>query len=155
MAQTTAGGDTWWAATGRGLFRWRTGEGHWTLEGDLDGPGESFITALVIHPTSGALWVAADMGLWFWNGVQWISHAPPPESRSVELPLRALTAGDGDWLWMADAQGVVCYNSRTGETGERFTPFNSGLGSRRVVALLQHAGCLWIVTHAGISRVEL
>lgn len=155
LVQTSLNGSSWWAATSQGLYRWRAGDSEWTLEGSLDGPGQSLVSSLLVHAASGVLWVATDTGLWVWNGIRWTPRTLPLESHSIELPLRALAAAADNWFWLADAQGVIHYNSLTGETRERFTPFNSGLGSRRVVALLQHAGYLWVITQAGISYLAL
>jgi ligand-binding sensor domain-containing protein len=146
LAQTPDG--TWWLGTTQGAYRLIAATGTWELAGEQPGPllSEFYMLAIV----QDVLWAATDIGLWARQGNEWIAHG---EARSVW----ALAAADNSGaIWLAREDGILRYNpaTRAIEQGP-YTPINSGLASRRVVALVESAGLLWIVTQAGISRFEL
>lgn len=146
-------GSTWWLGTGGGIYRrvFRRGTWGWQYVGEPDGPGRTGIRAMVwAHD---ALWVGTEAGLWSYSEDRWVRH--PVDPADPEAGVRALApASAGGAVWIAREDGVALYHPVNGLTA-LFTPSRSGLGSRRVVALLENAGMLWIVTRAGISRATL
>jgi ligand-binding sensor domain-containing protein len=155
LTQTPDDEKTWWAATVRGLYRWHQGQSNWILEsGGLNAPPPTAICALRVDP-AGILWAAGDSGLWSREQAalgEWTSHTPPPgPGRPLVPPITAIALGDEGYIWLADTLGVVRYNPRTGAFPERYTPWDSGLCSRQVTGMVEHNGCLWIASEAGIS----
>jgi ligand-binding sensor domain-containing protein len=70
--------------------------------------------------------------------------------------VRALApAGQTGALWLAGPDGVVRFDPGTGAAAAPLTVANSGLAGKRVAALAEGAGALWVVTHSGISRLTL
>ncbi|MCP4589481.1 MAG: hypothetical protein GY842_01925 [bacterium] len=146
--------ETWWLGTTRGVYR--LVDGVWELAGEQPGPLQAGVYALAaIHDT---LWAATEAGLWAWYENRWDLHADlyamgRPESPHVVSALAP--AGDASALWLARRDGVVRYDPTVRTTSAVYTPANSGLVSRRVTALLENSGFLWIVTRAGISRLAV
>ncbi len=141
--------SVWWLGTVRGLYR--LASGRWKFVGAQPGPLQAEVYALVVADNT--LWVATEIGLWERQNEDWILHNPGQQNSSRAV--WALAAGRLGTLWMASAEGVCCYNPKTKMQGVSYTAFNSGLGSRRVTALLETPGFLWIVTQVGISRLTL
>jgi ligand-binding sensor domain-containing protein len=143
LAQASDG--LWWLGTAQGLFS--LVNGGWQLAGEQPGPLQAEVFAFTV--SDGCLWVATDTGLWARSGNVWQRHG-------ASDPVFAVASAEGSGaLWLADEHGIVRYDPASGASSARYTPFNSGLGSRRIVALAESAGALWIVTQAGISRLQL
>ena len=145
LSQTQDG--TWWAGTTEGVYRYTNGV--WLPANEQPGPGLSEVYALSV--AGNKLWAATANGLWCRNGNVWESHNGP-QPRIV----RALAvASDGIKLWLAEADAVVRYSPQTRTTDKSFTLEQHGVASRRVAALAEIRGDLWILTAAGISRLRL
>jgi ligand-binding sensor domain-containing protein len=141
---------TWWLGTTRGLFR--LAERGWELAGEQPGPTLAEVHGLAVAGEN--LWAATEEGLWMRQDGGWIRHAPYPSNPAA--PVRAIAAaGDPGVLWLAGLEGVIRYDPAAGASDAAYTPANSGLAGRRVTALLESAGTLWVVTQSGISRLAL
>jgi ligand-binding sensor domain-containing protein len=139
LAQTPGG--PWWLGTDRGVFR--AGHSGWELAGEQPGPLQSAVYALTVE--GGDLFAATESGLWRRRTVGW--------QQCVSGPVRAVARAAAGGLWFAGAQGVA--RRREGYVTAPLIPSNSGLPARSVVALLDHGGCLWIVTGGGVGRLRI
>lgn len=139
----------WWLGTVRGLYR--LSADRWDFVGAQPGPLQAEIYALVV--ADNILWVASETGLWERRGDKWIAHNS--EQTDASHAVWALAAGRSQTLWLASERGICRYDPKTRTYSATYTPFNSGLSSRRVAALLETSGFLWIVTQVGISRLTL
>lgn len=139
-------GGQWWMGTVRGVYR--LVDGQWELAGEQPGPVEAGVHALAT--SGGTLWAATEAGLWARHALGWHEH-----SVDSQLVRAIAPAGDTGQLWVAWEDGIVCYDPTTGKVKQSYTPANSGLSSRRVTAMVQDGGCLWIVTEAGTNRLNL
>jgi ligand-binding sensor domain-containing protein len=151
LAQTPD--STWWLGTTEGVYRRVYGREDWVWqhEGGAGEPRRVGVNAMGV--VDDGLWVATDSGLWAWKQGRWQQHPIDPQNSNMSV--RALApAGVPGALWLAREDGVVRYQPQSGPTLP-FTLAESGLASLRVAGLLERAGVLWIVTQAGISRVDL
>ena len=147
LAQTPDG--QWWLGTVRGVYS--LAEGRWSLAGEQPGPVQSGVRALSV--VDGTLWAATETGLWARQGAGWQEH---PLGGPAGPGARAIAASaEAGRLWVARQDGVVCYDPASGTASEPYTPANSGLASRRVAALVEDSGFLYVVTEAGTSRLKL
>jgi ligand-binding sensor domain-containing protein len=143
--------QVWWLGTARGAYMLATGEG-WKLAGEQPGPVQTAIHALTVIGET--LWVATGAGLWARRGNAWVPHAAAVDGRPVSVGAVAPAGGTGK-IWLARADGIVRYNPATDRVDARLTTARSGLPSRRVSALIEAGGSLWIATQAGISQLRL
>lgn len=145
LRQTQDG--TWWAGTAKGMYGYR--QGTWSLANEQPGPSLSEVYALVVQGDK--LWTAAANGLWCRTGNAWESHngAQPRIVSAIAL------AADGTRLWIAEAEKVVRYSPDTRTCDRHYSIEETGLASRRVAAIAEIRGDLWIATGAGVSRLRL
>jgi ligand-binding sensor domain-containing protein len=145
ISQTQDG--TWWAGTTEGVYRYINGA--WSAANEQPGPGLSEVYSLIAHGKK--LWAAAANGLWRRTGNTWESHndAQPRIVRAIAV------AGDENKLWLAETDAVVRYSPDTKTIDRSYSVENHGIGSRRVEALAEIRGDLWIATAAGLSRLRL
>lgn len=145
VSQTNDG--TWWTGTAEGVWSYKNGA--WSAANERPGPGLSEVYALLT--IGNKLWAATAKGLWCRTGNTWESHNKP-QLRIV----RALAlAGDGNSLWLAEEDGVVRYSPNTRTHEKSYSLEEHGVASRRIAALAEIGGDLWIVTAAGVSRLRL
>jgi len=144
LTQTSDG--VWWLGTTQGVYH-LTPEG-WTLAGEQPGPLQAEVYGLTV--VGDTLWAATEAGLWARRGEGWVLHGPESEAVWALAP-----ASRADSFWLARRDGILYYDSTDGTMSEPYTLFNSGLSSRRVTALAEINGDLWVITQAGISRLEL
>jgi ligand-binding sensor domain-containing protein len=124
----------------------------WEFAGEPDGPLGAEVHGLAV--IGGALWVAAEGGLWSRREGRWQRHPRAEGGRPPAVRALAPAAAPGR-LWLAYADGVVLRDVERGAEGARHTPLNSGLAGYRVRALVESAGKLWVVTECGVSRLDL
>jgi ligand-binding sensor domain-containing protein len=158
LAQAPEG--SWWLGTTRGVYR--LAGGGWELAGQQQGPLQAEVHALAVIEAT--LWAATDAGLWAWHQdfpprpagqpPGWQPHAGSGAGADPRVLALAPAAGSGN-LWLARDDGVVRYDPSTGTLSPPYTVINSGLAGRRVTALAECAGALWIATQAGVSRLKL
>ena len=141
LSQTQDG--TWWAGTAEGVYRYRNDT--WSVANEQPGPSLSEIYAVVA--TGNRVWAAAANGLWRRNANAW-----EPHNRIVHA---LAVASDGTSLWMAQDDGVVRYSPNTRKHDKHYTLEEHGIASRRIAALAEIGGALWVVTAAGVSRLRL
>jgi ligand-binding sensor domain-containing protein len=148
LAQAADG--IWWLGTAQGAYQLLGGG--WNLAGEQPGPVQAAVHALAV--VQGRLWAATEAGLYVRQANGWILHGAGPQNQPfvVRALAAAVVAGE---LWLAREDGVVRYDPTTRAVRAQYTPADSGLASRRVTALVESAGALWIVTQAGISRLAL
>ena len=145
LCQTPDG--TWWAGTAKGAYRYKRGT--WSLANEQPGPSLSEIYALVVQDDK--LWVAGANGFWCRTGNVWESHnaAQPRIVSAIAI------TGDGTNLWLADGEEVVRYSPNTKTSDRHYSVEASGIASKRVAALAEIRGDLWIATEAGVSILRL
>lgn len=138
---------TWWAGTAKGAYAYK--QGTWSLANEQPGPSLSEIYALVAQDDK--LWVAAANGFWCRIGNVWESHngAQPRIVSAIAI------AEDETNLWLANGEAVVRYSPNTKTSDRRYSVKDSGIASKRVTALAEIRGDLWIATEAGVSRLQL
>lgn len=148
LAQTPD--EKWWLGTTQGV--WQQITGGWQLAGEQPGPAQAGVYTLsVINDT---LWAATGAGLWARRDDTWALYGLGVEN--TPFSVRALAASSDDaLLWLAREEDVVHYNTSTRAIDATYTSAKSGLASRRVTALIENEGFLWIVTQAGTSRLKL
>ena len=141
---TRVADGTWWVGTTAGTYSLDHGE--WRLAGAAEGPLGAEVHAL--HEIGHDLWLATSRGLYQRTSEGWRRH--------IDGPVRALTpASRAGCVWVAVAGGVVRYDVTGASPGAVETPLTSGLPSRRVTAMLDAGGALWVTTAAGIGRRQL
>jgi ligand-binding sensor domain-containing protein len=140
-----AADDVWWLGTTEGAYH--LAGGRWALAGEQPGPGGAEVYGLAV--LGDTLWAATETGLWARRADGWTRHGDGTEVRALA------PAGGAGRLWLARGGGVERYDPASGAIEARYTPAESGLASRRVTALAENAGTLWIATQAGISRLRL
>lgn len=145
LCQTQDG--TWWAGTAKGVYGYR--KGAWSLANEQPGPSLSEVYALVVQ--GGKLWTAAANGLWCRTGNKWESH----NAAQPRIVSALAAADDGNRLWIAEAEEVVRYSPETKTCDRHYSIEETGLASRRVTAIVEIRGHLWIATEAGVSRLRL
>jgi ligand-binding sensor domain-containing protein len=138
---------TWWAGTAKGVYGYK--KGAWSLANEQPGPSLSEIYALVVQ--GGKLWTAAANGLWCRTGNKWESH----NEAQPRIVSALAIAEDGTRLWIAEAVEVVRYSPETKTCDRHYSIEETGLASRRVAAIAEIRGQLWIATEAGVSRLRL
>jgi ligand-binding sensor domain-containing protein len=145
LCQTPNG--TWWAGTAKGAYAYN--QGTWSLANEQPGPSLSEIYALVVQ--NDRLWVAAANGFWCRTGNKWEPHnaAQPRIVSAIAI------ASNGTNLWLADGKEVMRYAPNTKTTDRHYSVETSGIAGRRVAALAEIRGDLWIATEAGVSRLRL
>lgn len=148
LVQTPDG--LWYAGTSQGVYYF-TSKG-WKFSGEQPGPLSTEVQALGL--VNGQLWVATETGFWKRQADHWISYRVEPNDLLLDIQAFAPT-GNSKELWLARKEGIVRYDPATKVQSMSYTPFNSGLGSYRVVALAEIDSFLWVVTQAGISRLKL
>ncbi|HEX7999522.1 MAG TPA: hypothetical protein VF528_14140 [Pyrinomonadaceae bacterium] len=145
LAQTPDG--VWWVGTTGGIYQF--GIGGWRLANERPGPMLEEVRTIAVINAS--LWVVTEAGLWLRRGGRWESH-----TLQINGHVRALArAGDAGKLWVAHDDGVLLYNPATRVVDKEYTPARNGLASRRVTAMIESRGILWIATQAGISILKL
>jgi ligand-binding sensor domain-containing protein len=145
LSQTADG--RWWAGASEGVYVHK--QGTWTAANEVPGPGLSEIYALLTHDDK--LWVAAANGLWRRSGNVWEAH-----NDLDQQPVRALaSASDGIRIWLADDGKVVRYSPETRMCDKNYSSEHAGVASKRVTALKEINGQLWIATEAGVAKLEL
>ncbi|HEV7374108.1 MAG TPA: hypothetical protein VGN95_05300 [Pyrinomonadaceae bacterium] len=145
LAQTPDG--VWWVGTTEGMYQY--GAGGWRLANERPGPLLEEIRAIAV--INAALWVVTEAGLWTRRGGRWESHSLQNDRRIWAIA----GAGDMGKLWLAHDDGVLRYDSGACRIDREYTPARNGLASRRVTALVESNGILWIATQAGISILKL
>jgi ligand-binding sensor domain-containing protein len=145
LSQTNDG--NWWAGSSEGVYVYR--KGTWTAANEQPGPGLSEVFALLAQGDQ--LWVATASGLWRRNGNGWESH----NDLQPRIVSALAIAGDGTSLWLAEEGKVVCYSPTTKTCDKSYSPEGDGVASKRVTALAEINGQLWIATEAGVSKLEL
>ncbi len=140
----TASGETWVAAAGLGLARWRrAGVGRWHRP---DGPSDLSITS-VLSDSSGRLWVGGDRGLWrFHHGA-----FDPVGPTGAEAPaVRRLTlASDGSVLAATPARGLLRLEGNDLRPVAADGPVVPGV----YTAFADSSGRDWVGTGSGLLRL--
>jgi ligand-binding sensor domain-containing protein len=145
LAQTPDG--RWWVGTTQGVYQYMGGK--WQPVSEAPGPQLAEVYALAVIRKQ--VWAATSAGLWVRAQNKWVSH-----NKQEPLLVRTLAPASGESkLWLARLDGVVRYDAVSRTVDREYTPFEHGLASCRVTALVESKGKLWIVTQVGISRVKL
>lgn len=144
-AQTADG--HWWVGTLQGVYEYTKGK--WRRASAAPGPRLAEVNALaIVHKQ---LWAATENGLFVRAGDGWIEH----NDHDLSFVRVLAAAGDREKLWLALADGIVRYDPVNRTIDKPYTTFEHGLASRRVTAMVESGGNLWIATEAGISRLKL
>ena len=141
LSQTQDG--TWWAGTAEGVYSYKNG--NWSVANEQPGPSLSEIYTVVA--IGNKIWAAAANGLWSRTGNTWESHTRIVHALAV--------ASDGTSLWMAEQDALVRYSPKTKKHDKLYSLEEHGIASRRMAAIAEIGGDLWVVTAAGVSRLRL
>lgn len=119
----------------------------WTVK--QGAPGE--ITALA-QTSDGYLWLATQIGLFRFDGVQFAKFDPPDSDAFPATSISALYATDNGGLWIGFRYGAVAFLK-----GNRLTRYGQaqGLPTSTVFRFAQdHDGTLWAATFTGLIRLK-
>lgn len=128
----------------------RIGQFHhtaWTVKEGA--PGQ--ITALA-QTRDGYLWLATQIGLFRFDGVQFERFDPPDSNAFPATSISTLYAPDSGGLWIGFRYGAVSFLQ-----GDRLTHYGEaqGLPTSTVFRFAQdHGGTLWAATFTGLVRLQ-
>jgi len=157
-------GDSLWIATMAGLRRYRISE---DVVEKVDNAALGLKTLTDIHPSEGVTWLAqmepvvtkAAGRIWFSYGrtqkdagiyylqedkKNWECAIPGTRARSF--------AGTGDVAWIGTNEGLLRYNTKTGEK-KLFTTYD-GLVGNYILSVAVDNRFIWVGTWDGISRLD-
>ena len=140
-------GDTLWAATFRGIFRYISATKQWEFVPSRAAIQDIAITAIDTYDNE--VWFASDYGI-MWLDVlsdRWESF--PQVSIEVRGPYKDIKVNDAA-VWVATQEGLLKYDRRLGFW--RLFTTQDGLLDNRCYALMLDGDYIWIVTGKGITQ---
>lgn len=140
-------GDTLWAGTTRGMFRYAPGFTRWEYVATRAAIQDYDVRAVGAY--QGEVWVASDGGVMRWQsaGDTWQSF--PQIAFEVDPPYADIQVNEAA-VWVATRDGLLKFD-RQGQFWKLFTT-RDGLLDNRCYRLLLDGDYIWVLTERGVTQ---
>jgi hypothetical protein len=145
-------GNTFWAATGGGLFSWQPGRPGFTRLTNADGLRNMDVTAVAVDP-DGDIWAGCSNGflhVYSPTTGRWTYIPDILGSSQVNKRINRLLS-HGDTTLICTEFGLSIFHRGRLEFGDTYTKFGTLLANTRVgvTAAVYHDNHLWAAVHSG------